>query len=44
MHQHLIRVVSRPKRPRPAKVIVLDARRQARLEAARPRPPFRPAA
>jgi hypothetical protein len=38
MHQHLVRVVARPKPPRPAKVIVLEARRQARLEVARPKP------
>jgi hypothetical protein len=36
MHLHIVRVAARPKRvPRPAKVIVLEARRQARLEAAR---------
>jgi hypothetical protein len=42
MHLHLVRVAARPKpAPRPAKVIVLDVRRKARLEAARhePRPP-----
>jgi len=37
MHLHLVRVAARPKQvPRPAKVIALDARRKARLEAARP--------
>jgi hypothetical protein len=42
MHRHLyvVRVAARPQPrlapPRPAKVIVLEARRQARLEAARP--------
>jgi hypothetical protein len=37
MHRHLVLVVARPQRlPRPAKVVVLDARRKARLEAARP--------
>jgi hypothetical protein len=35
MHQHQVRVVARPKPQRPAKVVVLEARRQARLEAAR---------
>jgi hypothetical protein len=46
MHLHLVRVVARPKPlPRPAKVVQLDARRKARLEAARPeRPHPRPAA
>jgi hypothetical protein len=46
MHLHLVRVAARPKRvPRPAKVIALDARREARLETARPeRQPTRPAA
>src|SRR5688500_10623305 len=45
MHLHLVRVVARPKAPRPAKVIVLEARRKARLEAARTeRRPPRPAA
>ena len=46
MHLHLVRVAARPIRaPRPAKVIVLETRRQARLEAARPqRLPPKPAA
>ena len=46
MHLHLVRVTARPKQPlRPAKVVVLEARRKARLEAARPeRPGPRPAA
>jgi hypothetical protein len=45
MHRRLVRVVARPKPPRPAKVISLEARRKARLEATRPkRPPTRPAA
>ena len=36
VHLHVVQVAPRPKRaPRPAKVIVLEARRQARLEAAR---------
>ena len=43
MHLHLVRVVARPKAPRPAKVVSLEARRKARLEVARPRRP-RPAA
>jgi hypothetical protein len=48
MQRHLQLVVSRPKHepPRPAKVVQLEARRQARAGAAQqlPRPPFRPAA
>jgi len=48
MHLHLVRVTARPKQPqRPAKVIVLETRRKARLEARRPErqpPPLRPAA
>jgi hypothetical protein len=47
MHRHLHLVVSRPKAEaqRPAKVIQLEARRQARLEAQRPAQPHeRPAA
>jgi hypothetical protein len=46
MHLHLVRVAPRPKQvPRPAKVVELEARRQARLEAERPqRPHPRPAA
>jgi hypothetical protein len=45
MHLHLVRVVVRPQRPRAAKVVVLETRRKARLEAARPkRQPPRPAA
>ena len=46
MHLHLVRVCARPKHaPRPAKVVLLDARRKARLEAERPeRQPPRPAA
>ena len=46
MHLHLVRVAARPKHvPRPAKVVVLETRRKARLEAARPeRPDPRPAA
>ena len=47
-HPHLARATAPTKRPqRPAKVIVLDARRKARLEATRPErqpPPLRPAA
>ena len=44
MHLHLVRVAARPKHePRRAKVVVLETRRKARLEAAererrRPRP------
>jgi hypothetical protein len=46
MHLHLVRVAARPKQPlRPAKVVVLDTRRKARLEATRPEPRHpRPAA
>jgi len=46
MHRHLHLVVSRPKPvQRPAKVISLDARREARVEEKRPHsPPRRPAA
>jgi hypothetical protein len=46
MQLHLVRVAARPKQlPRPAKVVVLETRRKARLEAARPeRRPPRPAA
>lgn len=47
-HLHLVRVVARqtPKGPRPAKVVQLEARRQARLERLPqpPQPPLRPAA
>jgi hypothetical protein len=46
MHLHLVRVAARAKQaPRPAKVVQLEVRRKARLEAARPRrQPPRPAA
>jgi hypothetical protein len=46
MYLHLVRVAARPKQaPRPAKVVLLDVRRKARLEAARAeRPRPRPAA
>jgi hypothetical protein len=46
MHLHLVRVTARPKPVlRPAKVVQLEARRKARLEAARrDRPGPRPAA
>ena len=47
MHRHLHLVVTRPKveKLRPAKVIQLEARRQARLEELRPLLPHeRPAA
>ena len=46
MHLHLVRVAARPKPVlRPAKVVQLEVRRAARLEAARPeRQPPRPAA
>jgi hypothetical protein len=39
MHRHLVRVVARPAPAvRPAKVIVLETRRKARLEATKPDP------
>jgi hypothetical protein len=39
MHRHLYRVRPvRPAPPRPAKVVQLEARRQARLDVARPQP------
>jgi hypothetical protein len=38
MHLHLVRLAAPPVPPRPAKVIVLEARRQARLEQAPPKP------
>ena len=47
MHRHLHLVVARPKpeKLRPAKVVALEARRQARLEELRPKLPHeRPAA
>jgi hypothetical protein len=46
MHLHLVRVAARPEPlQRPAKVVQLDVRRKARLEAARlDRPRPRPAA
>ena len=44
MHLHLVRVVTRPTQAvaRPAKVVALDSRRKARLEAARLRERQRP--
>jgi hypothetical protein len=39
MHLHLVKVVAPPKAPRPAKVVSLEVRRQARLEAALPKRP-----
>jgi hypothetical protein len=45
MHLHLVPVVARPKPPRPAKVVVLETRRKAHLQALRPEPTApRPAA
>ena len=35
MHLHLVRVATRPASQRPAKVVQLEARRKARLEAQR---------
>jgi hypothetical protein len=48
MHLHLVPVAARPAqraevKQRPAKVVTLEARRQARLQAAAPRPPKRAA-
>jgi hypothetical protein len=44
MHLHLVRLDARPE-PRPAKVVQLEVRRQARLDRKlRPWPPLRPAA
>jgi hypothetical protein len=46
MHLHLVRVAARPAHvdvQRPAKVVVLEARRQARLQQA-PRKPLPPRA
>jgi hypothetical protein len=45
MHRHLVRLTARPAPQRPAKVIQLEARRLARLEAEHvKRLPPRPAA
>jgi hypothetical protein len=45
MHRHLVRLAARPAPQRPAKVIQLEARRLARLEAEHvKRLPPRPAA
>jgi hypothetical protein len=46
MHLHLVRLAARPRHvPRPAKVVQLEARRSAHLEAARRELPHpRPAA
>jgi hypothetical protein len=45
MHLHLVRLTARPAPQRPAKVIVLETRRQARLEQEHvKRLPRRPAA
>jgi hypothetical protein len=38
MHRHLYRVEAQPA-PRPAKVVALEARREARLQATAPKPP-----
>jgi hypothetical protein len=39
MHRHLHLVAKRPERQRPAKVVQLEARRQARLQRLAPQPP-----
>jgi hypothetical protein len=45
MHRHLQLVVARPQPLRPAKVISLEVRREARIEQSRPQAPHkRPAA
>ena len=45
MHLHLVRLTARPAPPRPAKVIQLETRRQARLDRKHlERLPPRPAA
>ena len=46
MHLHLVRLAARPKQaPRPAKVVQLEARREARLQPRRSKwQPPRPAA
>jgi hypothetical protein len=47
MHRHLVRLAARPAPPRPAKVVQLEARRQARVALAQEhlkRLPPRPAA
>ena len=48
MHLHLVRAVARPVprtevTQRPAKIVALEARRQARFEAGAARPPLRAA-
>jgi hypothetical protein len=46
MQRHLQLVAPRPKQepPRPAKVVQLEARREARVGAGQVLPPYRPAA
>lgn len=44
MHRHLLQVVAPPARQRPAKVVALEVRRQARLKASAPAPPPAPRA
>jgi hypothetical protein len=39
MHLHLVKVAAPPKAPRPAKVVSLEVRRKARLEASLPKLP-----
>jgi hypothetical protein len=39
MHRHLLRLAAQPVRQRPAKVVALDVRREARVKAAAPAPP-----
>lgn len=38
MHGHQLRVVAQPAPQRPAKVVALEVRRQARLQRHRPQP------
>ncbi len=41
MHRHQLRVVAaQPAPQRPAKVVALEVRRQARLQRSRPVPPY----
>jgi len=44
MHLHLVKVAARPQALRPAKVVSLEVRRKARLEAPLPKLPSKPAA
>jgi hypothetical protein len=39
MHRHLLRVAAPPAPQRPARVVALEVRREARLKASSPKPP-----